>query len=229
MTSPDKPASSPIDNSAKSSTNDADIDLHLDPGGIFRGIAAATRKLLLPMQNAMGGGTAVKSVIRTIGQNRPLAFASEGAVAGQAILPRIVYYGAWTLSGVAIAADIYTKYDDAPLERQWNTVYYWTAFHVPASLVVPALIIHRVVHSAENAVAHGAWAKSWSPRAKAFAPVAAAILSIGPVVPVVDTVAEMIMEPTLGAYLGVQFDHHHHHGHDSTKEEELETTKPKQE
>ena len=55
------------------------------------------------------------------------------------------------------------------------------------------------------------FAKSWSPRAKALTPVAAALLSIIPVVPTVDYLAEQIMEPTLGSALGLEFHHHHHH------------------
>lgn len=213
--SPSQPSSNVIRRDSGDSDNT--IEVPVDPAGVFRGIAAATRKLLAVKSPAM------KSAIRSIGQNRPLAFASEGAVAGASIIPRVVYYGAWTLSGVAISADIYTKYDDAPTDRKWHTVGYWTAFHIPASLVVPAVIIHQVVHTVEEAVQKGTWAKSWSPRAKSMAPVAAALLSIGPVVPVVDTVAEMIMEPTLGTYLGLEFDHH---GHDSNGAKEV--SKPKE-
>jgi len=40
-------------------------------------------------------------------------------------------------------------------------------------------------------------------------PVAAALLSIAPVVPAVDAAAEMVLEPTLGAFLGLQFHHQH--------------------
>ena len=183
---------------------------HADPGAIFRGIAAATRKLLPVAGKAMKANRTVAiNTIRTVGKNRPLAFASEGAVAGQSMLPKIVYYGAWTLSGVAITADITTKYWDAPPDKQIQTAVYWTAFHVPASLVVPAAIIHQVVHAAETSVKSGSYAKSWPPRAKAMAPVGAALLAIIPVVPVVDTLAEYAMEPTLGKYLGLEFSHHH--------------------
>lgn len=184
-------------------------------GGWLRGIAAATRKMALVSRKVVAAkGPATKAAIRQVGQNRPLAFASEGAVAGDSLLPRAVYYGAWGLSGVAICADIFTKYDDAVPDKKWNTVIYWTAFHIPASLVVPAYIIHQVVHAVEHAVQNPAGlAKTWSPRAKSLAPVAAALLSIGPVVPVVDYAAECLMEPTLGAYLGVEFHHHGHHGH----------------
>jgi hypothetical protein len=185
--------------------------------GMFRGFAAATRKAM------MANTTAAKGVIRAVGEARPLAFASEGAVAGNAIIPRWAYYGAWGLSGLAIGADIYNKYDDAPAPVKNNTVLYWTAFHVPASLVVPAVIIHRVVHLAEGIVQNPKGiAGGLPPRAKALAPVAAAMLSIIPVVPTVDAAAEAIMEPTLGRYLGLEF-HHHHHSHDedsSPKEKE---------
>jgi hypothetical protein len=125
------------------------------------------------------------------------------------MLPRVVYYGAWALSGLAITADIYNKYEDAPEKKKWQTAVYWTAFHVPASLVVPAVIIHEIVHAVQRVVDNPVGiAKSWSPRVKAGAPVAAALLSIIPVVPAVDTAAEYLMEPTLGEYLGVEFTHH---------------------
>jgi hypothetical protein len=186
--------------------------------GVLRGIAAATRKLLIPAKKAIiAKGPASKQAVRAVGENRPLAFASEGAVAGESMIPRAVYYGAWTLSGAAICADIYNKQDDAPSDKRWNAVFYWTAFHIPASLVVPAVIIHRIVHTVENAVenpkkgsmlAKKAWFQS--SRFKAGAPVAAALLSIIPVVPIVDHSFEFIMEPTLGAYLGLTFHHHHH-------------------
>ena len=189
--------------------------------GVLRGVAAATRKLLLPVRKVLAAkGTSAaasakaQTAIRVVGENRPLAFASEGAVAGESMLPRVLYYGAWTLSGAAIAADIYNKQEDAPPEQKWPTVLYWTTFHVPASLVVPAVIIHRIVHTVQHAVEHQKFAQSWSPRMKAGAPVVAALLSIIPVVPVVDTVAEHILEPTLGAYLGLEFEEHHDNGHD---------------
>ncbi|KAL7580787.1 hypothetical protein ACA910_001065 [Epithemia clementina (nom. ined.)] len=184
--------------------------------GIFRGIAAATRNLgVVSRKVAAAKAPAAKAVVREIGQARPLAFASEGAVAGESILPRLVYYGAWTLSGIAIASDIYTKQDDAAkINKSWQTVVYWTTFHIPASLVVPAYIIHQIVHKVQHVVDNPkGFAKNWSPPARSFAPVAAALLSIIPVVPVVDTTFEYILEPTLGASLGLEFDHHHGHGH----------------
>ena len=160
-------------------------------GGMFRGVAAALRSTM--------------PAVRTVGGFRPLAFLSEGAVAGKSVLPTTLYYGAWGVSGVAIAADITTQVVDAPEDKKLNTGLYYTAFHIPASLVVPAVIIHQVVHLAEKAVK----STSLPPRVKPLVPVAAALLSIVPVVPAVDTAAEMVMEPTLGAYLGLEFSHHH--------------------
>ena len=64
-------------------------------GGMFRGVAAALRSTM--------------PAVRTIGGFRPLAFMSEGAVAGKSILPASLYMGAWGISGVAIAADIATQ------------------------------------------------------------------------------------------------------------------------
>ena len=223
-----QPSQSNVDNNNNNKSSDFDFTQELS--GFFRGIAAATRKMAIMARKTVAAKAAAaktaaakqaaaakvsaKTAVRAVGENRPLAFASEGAVAGEPILPKAVYYGAWTLSGVAIVADIYNKYEDAPAARRWQTAAYWTCFHIPASLVVPALIIHQVVHQVQHVVENPAGlAKAWPPRAKAVAPVAAALLSIVPVVPAVDTAAEMIMEPTLGAYLGLEFHHHHGHGH----------------
>ena len=170
-------------------------------GGMFRGVAAALRSTM--------------PAVRTIGGFRPLAFLSEGAVAGKSLLPASLYCGAWVVSGVAIAADITTQVVDAPQENKLNTGLYYTAFHIPASLVVPAVIIHQVVHLAEKAVK----SSSLPQRVKVLVPVAAALLSIVPVVPAVDTAAEMLMEPTLGAYLGLDFSHHHHKESTNSKED----------
>jgi len=199
--------------------------------GAFRGIAAALRKFVMAGKKLIAAkGPALKQGIRTIGETRPLAFASEGAVAGESILPRVAYYGAWSLSGAAICADIYNKQDDAPEHLKTNTVIYWTTFHLPASLVVPALMIHQIVHAVEHAVQNPkGMAKSWSPRIKTAAPVAAALLSIIPIVPVVDAAAEAIMEPTLGAYLGLEFEHHHGHGHDGSSSSKDPATLSKEE
>ena len=175
----------PASTETKTSMDDPNI------GGIFRGVAAALRSTM--------------PAVRTIGGFRPLAFLSEGAVAGKSILPASLYYGAWGISGVAVAADITTQVVDAPEEKKLNTGLYYTAFHIPASLVVPAVIIHQVVHLTEKVVK----SSNLPPRVKPLVPVAAALLSIVPVVPAVDTAAEMVMEPTLGAYLGLEFSHHH--------------------
>ena len=176
-------------------------------GGFFRGMAAAFR-----------GTAALKQGVRAIGQARPLAFASEGGVAAQSMIPKSVYYAAWGLSGVAICADIATKCMDAPEPKRFATGAYWTLFHVPASLVVPAAIIHQVVHGAEKAVQSKAVeALSLSPRTKALIPVGAALLSIIPVVPVVDHVAELLLEPSLGMALGLtheDFAPYHHSDED---------------
>ena len=99
MTSPDtdkKPSSTQSPDPSNDATNKS---------GYMRGFAAAIRNVSL-----------AKKVIRVIGETRPLAFASEGAVAGDALLPRWGYYGAWALSGLAVGADIYNKYDDAKVE-----------------------------------------------------------------------------------------------------------------
>lgn len=174
-------------NSVKSHVEDPNV------GGFFRGVAAALRSTM--------------PAVRTIGGARPLAFASEGAVAGKSLLPRSLYYGCWGLSGVAIVADITTQVVDAPDDKKFNTGLYHTSFHVPASLVVPAVIIHQVVHLVEKAVKN----TSLPARVKPVVPVVAALLAIIPVVPAVDTAAEMLMEPTLGAYLGLEFNHQHGH------------------
>lgn len=173
-------------------------------GAYFRGIAAAARAKIPALKAASA------KAVRTIGSSRPLAFASEGAVAGNAMMPRWMYYGAWGISGVAIAGDITTRTWDAPDDRKWQTTAYYTAFHLPASLIVPAYIIHQVVHYAEHSMENHSYAKRMPARARAFFPIGAALLSIVPVVPAVDHAAESIMEPTLGKYLGLQFQHHHH-------------------
>ena len=71
--------------------------------GFFRGIAIAAQAKL-PALKAV-----TKSAICTAGTYRPLAFASEGAVAGKNVLPTSLYYGAWGLSSLAIASDITLK------------------------------------------------------------------------------------------------------------------------
>ena len=93
-----------------------------------------------------------RGIARALGSNRPLAFVSEGAVAGQRMMPKWLYYSAWGVSGVAIAGDIATRTWDAPPHKQQATAFYWTFFHLPASLVVPAVIIHQVVHTVDSAM-----------------------------------------------------------------------------
>jgi len=160
-------------------------------GGYFRGAAAA-----------------MKHGLKVVGNTRALAFASEGAVAGEAIIPRSAYYGLWGLSGLAILGDITTKTSHAEEEKRVNTAIYNTVFHIPASLVVPALIIHRVVHGIEYSVNNHSYARKLPARARALLPVLGALVSIFPIVPCVDYAAERVLEPTLGKYL--QLDLHEH-------------------
>lgn len=175
--------------------------------GLFRGIAASVRSAI----------PAFKAGVRVLGQARPLAFASEGAVAGQSLIPKAVYYGAWGLSGVAVLADISTRVMDAPPEKQLNTGIYYTSFHIPASIVLPAVIIHQVVHLTEKIVAKPT--VNLPPRAKVYAPVIVALLSVIPVVPIVDHACEIAMEPTLGKMLGLEFHGHGSNEHASDKKE----------
>eukprot|EP00531_Pseudo-nitzschia_arenysensis_P011772 CAMPEP_0116142150 /NCGR_PEP_ID=MMETSP0329-20121206/14754_1 /TAXON_ID=697910 /ORGANISM="Pseudo-nitzschia arenysensis, Strain B593" /LENGTH=221 /DNA_ID=CAMNT_0003637365 /DNA_START=28 /DNA_END=693 /DNA_ORIENTATION=+ len=202
MTEKDKPEAK--ENKTPEDYQPSETDAFCELGGFFRGVAVAARVKLPVLKVASA------KAVRTIGSNRPLAFASEGAVAGNALMPRWMYYGAWGLSGMAITADITAKTWDAPDNKIWETAGYWTAFHVPASLVVPAWIIHQVVHAAEHSIENHSYAKRIPMRVRPYVPVGAALLSVVPVVPAVDHLAELIMEPTLGDYLGLKFDHHHH-------------------
>jgi hypothetical protein len=214
-----------------------DVPWYEEMSGAFRGVAAALRKTVMAKTMAAKSAAAkivatkqagVKAAVRAVGDNRPLAFASEGAVAADSVLPRVIYYGAWALSGAAIGADIYNKQDAAPAGKQWQTALYWTTFHIPASLVVPAVIIHQIVHQVSAVVENPTGvAKSWTPRARALAPAAAALLSIVPVVPLVDYAAEQLLEPTWGAYLGVEFAHHGAHAVVVPTKEEDVTAKKK--
>jgi len=209
-----------VDKSRKEDAENFDMDdiEDLPFAGVFRGIAAAARAKAVGAK-AIGAKAIGAKAVRAVGSNRPLAFASEGAVAGNALMPRWMYYGAWGLSGIAIGADITTKTWDAPPTKKYETAAYWTAFHVPASLVVPAVIIHQIVHATEHSMEHHSYAKRIPLRVKPYVPVGAALLSIVPVVPAVDHLAELIMEPTLGDYLGLEFEHHHDHD-ESGKEKE---------
>ena len=80
--------------------------------------------------------------------------------------------------------------------------------HIPASLVVPAVIIHQVVHGMQYSMKNHDYAKTFQPRIKALVPVWAALASIFPVIPVVDHTFEFIMEPTLRKYLKLEFPEH---------------------
>ena len=154
---------------------------------------------------------------RAVGTARPLAFASEGGVAAQSMIPKYLYYGAWGLSGAAVLADIATKTMDAPEDMVWQTAGYHTAFHIPASIVLPAVIIHKIVHQTEHAVTTNTSLAKLSSKTKRLIPVAVAIASIGVVVPVVDHACEWAMEPTLGSALGLKCSHHHHDEHEEEK------------
>jgi len=158
-------------------------------GGYLRGLAAA-----------LGGS---RAGIRALGEARPLAFASEVAVAGQRVFPRPIYLGLWGLSVAAVGADITTKMCDAPTEQRTNVGIYQLAFHVPASLVVPAGIIHMVVRATERALENNARAARLPPRLRALAPIAVAVAAIVPVVPAVDHAFEAMLRPTLGKALGL--------------------------
>ena len=176
-----------------------DQDLVKQAGGGFRGLAASARPLARVLQSA-----------------RPLAFASEVGVAAQSLLPRPVYIGSWVLSGIAVAADAGLNIADSPPDKRMHMAALQAAFHIPASLVVPALIIHKIVHATADFVQKNARLSALPPRAKQFIPIGAAILSIIPVVPAVDHTTEYILEHTLVPYLGVQLPHHdanHEHEH----------------
>ncbi len=164
-------------------------------GGGFRGLAATARGMARVLQSA-----------------RPLAFASEVGVAAQSLLPRPVYIGSWVLSGVAVAADAGLNIADAPVDKRMHMAALQAAFHIPASLVVPALIIHKIVHVAADIVQKNARLSALPPRAKQLIPVSAAILAIIPVVPAVDHSTEFILERTLAPYLGLSL-HKHEHEH----------------
>merc|ERR1719331_2531371 len=105
-----------------------------------------------------------KGWVAAIGQSRPLAFTSEIGVAAKSQIPWGMYYGAWGLSGLALSADIANRCMNAPEDKKYQTVGYWTLFHIPASLVIPAFIIHKVVHYAERAVASPSKAVKYIPK-----------------------------------------------------------------
>jgi len=148
-----------------------------------------------------------------------LSILFKGGVAAQPIIPRWVYLSAWGISGVAVGADILRKTWDAPKEKQMATAGYQLAFHIPASLVIPAVIIHRIVHGAQVGVERISFLKAMPSKTKSLIPVAVALLSVIPVVPAVDFAVEAALEPTLGSYLGLEFEHHYqdHDSHSKTE------------
>jgi len=156
-----------------------------EAGGYLRGLAAALR--------------GSRPAVRALGEARPLAFTSEVAVAGQRLFPRPLYLGLWGLSIAAVGADVTTKVWDARPETRARVAAYQLAFHIPASLVVPAIIIHQVVHRTAAAMS------ACSPRARALVPVAAAVAAIVPVVPLCDHAFEALLRPTLGRYLELEW------------------------
>ncbi|XP_063934221.1 uncharacterized protein LOC135146009 [Zophobas morio] len=172
-----------------------DTDFTEEAGGAFRGVAAAI-KASVP---------AIREGTRVLGQIRFLAFASEGGVAAKKLLPRLVYLASWGLSGAAVVADIATRTWDSPKELRASVATYFVAFHIPASLLLPAIIIHKVVHFTEGAIKNFSLFKALPSRAKSLLPAGVALFSIVPVVPAVDHSVEYIMEPTLGKYLGLKF------------------------
>lgn len=86
-----------------------------------------------------------------------------------------------------------------------------TAFHVPASLVLPAMAIHKVVHVASDFVSKHAKLSALPQRQRALIPVAAAVLAIVPVVPLCDHGVEFALENTLAPALGLSLHHETHH------------------
>ena len=67
------------------------------------------------------------------------------------------------------------------------------------------------MHAAESAVASPMGIKHIPKTARPLVPVACALIAIVPVVPTVDHLMEMAFEPTLGKFLGLEFEEHGHH------------------
>ncbi len=140
-----------------------------------------------------------------IGGARPLAFASEVAVASEPIIKPWQYKSLWGLSIVAVAADAGVKIDAAPEGKGWHMAAYQAAFHIPASLVIPAVIIHKIVHMVPSL----GIVQSLPPKFKTMAPVLAAIASIPIVVPAVDHSCEWALDSCeLHRHLGLPHPHH---------------------
>eukprot|EP00004_Rigifila_ramosa_P027441 TRINITY_DN8956_c0_g1_i2.p1 TRINITY_DN8956_c0_g1~~TRINITY_DN8956_c0_g1_i2.p1 ORF type:complete len:137 (-),score=29.62 TRINITY_DN8956_c0_g1_i2:18-428(-) len=123
-------------------------------------------------------------------------------VASRPIISRSVYLGSWALSGLAVVCDAGIKIADSPPELRKKVAIHQTAFHITASLVVPALIIHQVVEGAQAFIKNRpALAARMHPRMRPIVPVLAALSSIPVVVPVVDHATEWVLERTLEPYL----------------------------
>ena len=96
---------------------------------------------------------------------------------------------------------------DSPTEDSLSTILYYTSFHIPASLIIPAVIIHKIGHLMETSMPK-CFSKKLSSKVKIMLPICVTLLSIYPVVFMVDTTAEQILEPTLGKYLNLEFPKH---------------------
>ena len=118
-----------------------------------------------------------------------------------------VYVLLWGASLSAIISDIYMKQHDSPKEDSLSTILYYTSFHIPASLIIPAVIIHKIGHSMETSMPN-CFSKNLSSKVKIMLPICVTLLSIYPVVFMVDTTAEKILEPTIGKYLNLDFSKH---------------------
>lgn len=166
----------------------------IDPhymAGVMRAFAASIRSML-------------PGVTRGIAASRPLAFASEIGVASRPIIPKSVYYGAWALSGLAVACDAGHKIGDTPPEHKFAMGVYQAAFHIPASLVIPAVIIHKVVGKVQADVKAQPWRYDRLPRRFwPGIPVVVALACIPVVVPVVDHATEMFLDATLTPFLNI--------------------------
>ena len=122
-------------------------------------------------------------------------------------MPMPVYVLLWGASLSAIVSDIYMKQHDSAKEDSLSTILYYTSFHIPASLIIPAVIIHKIGHLMESSMPNY-FSKNLSSKVKIMLPICVTLLSIYPVVFMVDTTAEKILEPTLGKYLNLDFPKH---------------------
>ena len=122
-------------------------------------------------------------------------------------MPMPAYFFLWGVSLSAIVSDIYMKQHDSAKEDSFSTILYYTSFHIPASLIIPAVIIHKIGQLLETSMPN-CIAKKLSSKVKIMLPICVTLLSIYPVVFMVDTTAEKILEPTLGKYLNLEFPKH---------------------